>query len=146
LTVNLVSYANLIDLPLLAEYAAECSIPEIGPAHPQPQIYAAMEKNGLMQCFGAPWEGAFAGFGSVLTPVLPHYGLKVATVESLFVSQDKRRCGLGRELMRMIEQYSREQSSVGILYSAPAGGQLERVLDRSKHYRRTNTVFYRSFQ
>jgi GNAT superfamily N-acetyltransferase len=135
--------------PLIAEYAKECSIPAIGPISPQPYMYAAMESAGVMQSFAAYLGGSgghsapgLVGFANVLTPVLPHYGLKVATVETLFVNQQGRKSGAGRELMLALERYAHEQGCVGILYSAPAGGQLERVLS-AKKYQRTNSVFYR---
>jgi GNAT superfamily N-acetyltransferase len=105
-------------------------------------MYAAMEAAGVMQSFAAYMAGQLTGFANVLTPVLPHYGLRVATVETLFVAAAVRKYAIGRELMLAIETYAHEVGCVGILYSAPAGGQLERVLS-AKKYQQTNSVFYR---
>jgi len=127
--------------PLIAEYAKECSIPAIGEVDPQPETYAAMERAGLMQSFAA-YHGGLVGFANVLTPVLPHYGKRVATVETLYVTPVARRLGIGRELMLAIERYAASLDCAGVLYSSPAGGQLERVLE-AKKYLRTNAVFFK---
>jgi len=77
-------------------------------------------------------------------PVMPHYSKRVATVESIFVTESARKSGIGKELMSVIEAYAKEKGCVAILYSAPAGGKFERVLDASKRYRRSNSVFVRN--
>ena len=128
---------------LLAEYAAECSIPAIGPIDPQPQIYKSLEDAQVMQCFGA-FDPDLIGFGNVLMSVFPHYGRKIATIESLFVAHAHRRTSAGSELMRVIEGFVKDAGCEGILYSAPAQGKLERLLEAKKQYHRTNAVFYRS--
>ena len=133
---------------LLAEYAAECSIPSIGDINPQPEMYTAMEHVGLLKCLGAYQWGVLVGFANVLTSVLPHYGRKVATIESLFVAKASRPDGIGKELMQAVEQYAKSAGCTSILYSAPAGGKLERLLYlksmRKKGYSHTNSVFCRS--
>ncbi len=140
-----ISFTEVLECPdLLAEYAAECSIPEIGKINPQPQIYAALEQNGVMQCFGVFAGDRMVGFANVLTTVLPHYGQKMATLESLFVSKKFRNGGAGGKLMDAVEAYAKEAGCVGILYSAPAGGKLERLLAASKRYKRTNAIFFGS--
>lgn len=129
--------------PMIAEYAEECSIPAIGKINPQGRAYAAMEDAGLMQSFVAYDGEGLAGFANVLTPVMPHYGVRVATSETLFIA---KRSGLGTDLMRAMEEYAKRVGCVGILVSAPTGGRFERYLDASKQYQRTNSVFFRSFR
>jgi GNAT superfamily N-acetyltransferase len=141
-----VTYLDILAAPeLLAEYAAECSIPEIGTVNPQAETYAALEKAGVVQMFGAFYVEHMVGFASVLVTVLPHYGKKVATLESLFVSQANRSGGLGAHLISAVEEFARQAGCVAILYSAPAGGSLEKLLNLHKKYRHTNTVFCRAF-
>jgi GNAT superfamily N-acetyltransferase len=135
----------LAEAGLIAEYAAECSIPAIGEINPQAETYAAMENIGIMHSFAAFYGERMVGFATVLTPVMPHYSKRVATIESLFVARESRRSGAGHELMRAVEGYAEQSGCVGILYSSPAGGQLERLLETSKHYQRTNAVFFRRF-
>ena len=140
--IELVSYARLLEqTALLEEYAAECSIPEIGKATPNPAIYAAMETAGLLQCFMAWHMERVVGFASVLLPVMPHYSVRVSTVESIFITQSARNTGIGGWLMKAIEGFSRDHGCAVVLWSAPAGGQFERVLSRNKRYRQTNSVF-----
>ncbi len=136
---TVLSHTELID-----EYTAECSITAIGPIDPQSHIYQAMENAGVSQCFGAFIDGKIVGFCNVLTTVLPHYGRKMATIESLFVSKAHRDTSAGRELMAAVEAHAKDAGCVGILYSAPAGGKLEELLSlKWKSYKHTNTVFYR---
>lgn len=130
---------------LIAEYAEECSIPGIGAIDPQQAIYEALEHSGMLQSFAAFNGDKMVGFANILTPVLPHYGKRVATVESLFMGKANRNTGAGGELMRHIENFAKEQGCMGILYSAPAESALEYLL-QAKDYQRTNAVFYRRFE
>ena len=149
ITVCTGSYLNVLDSPqseaLLAEYAAESSIAGIGPVNPSREIYAMLEEKGALQCFIARRDEQIVGFGTVLVSIVPHYSRKAATIESLFVPSACRRFGIGGRLMQAIERFAHDSGCAGILYSAPAGGKLERVLDSHKAYQRTNTVFFRRF-
>ena len=146
--IRSIQYSDILGAPnateLLAEYAAECSIPEIGKANPQTEMYEAMQRSGMLHTFGAfeGWE--LVGFAAVLVFVLPHYGRKIANVESLFVAQSRRPSNAGRELMDAIEKHARQEGCQVMLYNAPAGSQLEKLLTLLKPYRRTNSVFCRS--
>lgn len=143
-----VSYAEILEAPnakaLLDEYAQECSIPLIGEACPQADMYSAMEATGMFQAFGVFDEERLIGFAALLIYVLPHYGRKIATVESLFLSKAHRSAQGGSALMETIESYAKEQGCVAILYNARAESQLERLLTLLKPYERTNSVFCRS--
>ena len=143
-----IGFADILSAPnareLIAEYSAECSIAEIGPINPQKAIYAALEANRAMQCFGAFKDDTLTGFATVLVSVNPHYGRKLAVIESLFVTAENRRSDAGTELLAAVESYARGTECAGILYSAPAGGSLERLLQRRAQYTLTNTVFFRS--
>jgi GNAT superfamily N-acetyltransferase len=144
LTIKPVSIASLLEsAALIAEYSAECSISEIGDIAPQADLYERLEKNGALRCFGAFDGDKLIGFGNVLVYVLPHYGELIATVESLFIAKAYRNSSAGSLLMRTMEAHSKQANCVGILYSCPVGGQLERLLEVSKPYARTNAVFYR---
>jgi GNAT superfamily N-acetyltransferase len=130
---------------LIAEYAAECSIPAIGEINPQAYIYDALQSSGVLRSFIALDNDKVVGFANVLTPILPHYGKRVASIESLFIATAYRKNGIGQELMREVERYANSAGCVGILYSSPAGGELEKLLDGKIAYQRTNTVFYMGF-
>ena len=131
---------------LLAEYSDECSIPEIGKPNPRADLYAQMESNGFMHCFGVFANKELIGFETILLYVLPHYGRKIASVESLFVAKSHRAGGSGLLLMRAVEEAAATSGCAAMIYSAPAGGQLEKLLSLRKNCRLTNAVFTRKLQ
>lgn len=128
---------------LLSEYAAECSIPEIGQICPQPEMYAAMERMGIVRVSGVFAGRSLVGFSSVIHSVLPHYGRKTATLESMFIEKESRRGGAGLKLMEAIEQDGTQNACGSALYSAPAGSQLEKMLSMQEKYRRVSSIFVR---
>lgn len=134
--------ARLQDEPeLLKEYAKECSIPELGEINPQWAMYDQMERAGMCQFFGAFDGEQLIGFASLLIYMLPHYGVKAASCESIFTSAAHRKSGAGSRLIKRIEIYAKEQGCKGMLYSAPTQGKLELLLSFRKSCRRTNAVF-----
>lgn len=141
-----VTYRQLLDDPacdaLLEEYAEECSLPEIGKFSPQRDLYAAMEASGGLQCFGIYQDTVLVGFISLLIYVLPHYGKKIATTESIFLSREHRKMGL--EMLRFIEAYAEEKGCRAVLYTAPAGSRFSTLLSIRGQYRHSNNVFVRS--
>jgi GNAT superfamily N-acetyltransferase len=124
---------------LIAEYEAEAKSPELPPAAPQWQQYAALERAGVLDVITARHDGALIGFVSVLKANLPHYGGDVSVVESLFVSAAHRGTGAGRALIKAAECIA-SCNGPGLLITAPAGSALERVLPRLG-FRHSNTVF-----
>jgi GNAT superfamily N-acetyltransferase len=140
IAVAAIAYIDVKDqTALLAEYAAECSVPAVGQPNPQWEMYERMQAAGLMQAFAVYVDGAMVGFAGVLVTVLPHYGFRAATVESLFVASAHRSSGAGTRLMAAIEKYARTAGCRLILYGAPAGGQLEALL--GKRYTRTSSMY-----
>jgi GNAT superfamily N-acetyltransferase len=128
---------------LLAEYAAECSIPALGETNPQWEMYEMLQASGKLRVFGAYHIGLI-GFATVLLSELPHYGVRAGIVESLFVGSAYRKTGAGRLLMMAVEEAARYAGCKGVLYSAPVGGKLEKVLDADTSVSRTNTVFFKA--
>ena len=144
-----VSFREILSAPnaqtLFDEYSAECSIPELAPINPQPYLYEAMERSGGLQCFGVYEDETLVGFAAVLIYVLPHYGKKIATTESIFIAEKQRHYGLGRELLFYIEKYAKEHGCSVFLYTAPAGSRFAKMLSiNADRYRRTNIVYLRS--
>ena len=150
---------------LIDEYAAECSVPEVGKIRLQAGTYAQLEAAGVLTCFGVYEEYGFddkgdgvihgtrlphgffqrlIGFASVLINVLPHYGRKVATVESLFMAKARRSHGTWHALKNTLEDHSRESGCVALIYTARADGQLAKLLTASPDHPKTHEVFCRS--
>ena len=143
-SIRRVSYSEILSAPnaqrLIAEYAAECSIPD---AEPQVAMYAAMEQAGALACFGAYADEELVGFISIVTSPMPHNGKRVATVESFFVRSLLRGCGAGNFLLDAAEEYATESGCLGILNTARIGSRLDNVLRRRAGYEATHTVHTR---
>jgi GNAT superfamily N-acetyltransferase len=143
--IRRVSHSEILASPaLLEEYAAECSIPQIGPINPQADIYKALEGAGLMTFFGAFEGEQLFGFASMVTTINPHYGVKLATMESLFVADEHRSGGSGIDLMAAIEEHATAEGCTAVLYSAPSGSRFADVLEKHRSYICTNEVYCRS--
>lgn len=133
-----ISYADILDSPnskeLMDEYAAECSSPELGRINPNREMYAVLENSGGFQAFGVYDGDILIGFACVLVYVLPHYSVKIATTESIFISDKYRNSGLGDELMDIVEFHAREVGCEKFIYSAPVGSRFSKLLGyRAKH-------------
>lgn len=141
-----VSYSTILDDPnaeaLLAEYAAECSLPELGTPSPQRELYAMLEASGGFQAFGVYDGDRIVGFAAVLIYVLPHYGKKIAATESIFISKIQR--GSGHGLLGYLNEYARKNGCVAFLYSAPKGSKFDRMMSVMDEYKHTNNVYLRS--
>jgi len=125
--VRAIRYADVLGAPNAAElisgYAAECSVPMVGVINPQVDIYSAMEQSGIARCFGVYDGKTLVGFSNVMHTMLPHYGVKVAATESLYIDKDYRRGGAGSRLMSAGECDARESGCVSALYSAPVNSR-----------------------
>lgn len=142
-----VSYAEIKNAPNFKElfdaYTKECSIEEIGECAPQWDTYSMLEHSLILQCFGVYADGELKGFASLIGTPLPHYGKKVATVESIFVADEPQLGAAGFKLILAIERYCTDAGCVAILYSAPVGSRFDRFLSISPDYRHTNRVYCR---
>lgn len=135
-----VGYSEILDDPnwpaLLAEYAAECSLPELGEASPQRDLYDLLEKSGGFQAFGVYDNETLVGFSSVLIYVLPHFGKKIASSESIFVAQPS---GSGLDLIDSMKAHARVNECSHFIWSARVGSRFDLLL---KHlHRHTNNVY-----
>lgn len=143
-----VQFRTILDAPnaesLLAEYAAECSLPELGTTNPNAEMYSRLEAGGMRTL--AVYDGEIlVGFATLLTYILPHYGKKVAATESIFVAAEHRP-RIGNELVDFIEQEARKNDCAAVLYSAPAGSRFSRMLSLLPKYRHSNDVYVRKLQ
>lgn len=125
----------ILDSGLLDKYAQECATPLLGEINPDRALYAAMEKSGMLACFGLFDGDTLIGFATVLVTVYPHWSKKVATMESLFSLR------WGTELMAHVKKFAREQGCTTIFYSAPVGGRMEKLLETKKSCERTSSIF-----
>lgn len=128
---------------LLVKYGAESSIAEIGTPAPCMATYRSMAASGVLHIVGA-FDPELVGFASVLIIGLPHYaGRRVASMESFFVTPKARGGGTGIHLLRAAEELARDLGAQALMVSAPVGGRLASVMERTAGYRETNRVFTR---
>lgn len=130
---------------LVLEYAKESSIEGMPAANPQHEMYRAMERTGMFHVFAAFDGEEVIGFLTMLTTILPHYGIKGATVESFFVASSHRGTGAGIKLIRHAERFAKEAGCECMMLSAPTGSRLSEVAPRVG-YRHTNEIYYRGLK
>ena len=120
-------FADPASTVLLRAYAAECLVPD---AEPQPAVYEAMERAGVLRCFAAYSNpgSLLVGFCSVLCAVVPHDGHLVAKTESLFVDPSYRHTSAFEDLFAAAEQHATAAGCRVLTCSARVGSQLDRVL------------------
>lgn len=147
LTVRPCTAAELEQAPafgaLMAEYLAEAGRAITADPAPQIAMYKAQEAAGTMRFAGAWAGGDLVGMMVVALSVVPHFGMTVATTETLFVSAKARKTGAGKALLSLADDMAREYGAVGVLVSAPVGGVLSKVLPRSG-FKHTNELFFKA--
>ena len=140
--------ADLVAAPnlqaLLAEYAAESALQDLGAAHAQIDTYHQLEAVGAIHPLAAYDAGELIGFLILLISPLPHFGKIAGSSESFFVTASHRRTGAGQALLQAAEQLAQELGAAGMFVSAPADSRLARVMSRSSTYRMTNVVHFKA--
>lgn len=132
-------------LELLEEYAAEAAIGGLPHPSVKKEAYYYLESVGGIATFGAFLDDILIGFITVLAPEMPHYSAKVAVGESFFVAKAHRKTGAGLRLLHAAENYAKASGSLGLLVSAPFGGNLAEVLPHVG-YIETNRVFFKAVE
>lgn len=126
---------------LLQSYGEESAIPGMPTPKAQCDAYRFMESTGTLHVFGAYLDTKLVGFISLLVTNLPHYGATVAMSESVFVLAEHRHTGAGMKLLATAKKAARNLNCKGLLMSAPAKGQLAKVLPNIG-FTHTNDVFF----
>lgn len=127
---------------LIEEYANESAIAGMPRPNYQFGMYRLMEVAGDFHLIAAYVDDVLVGFLSLVINVVPHYGKRVASTESYFVTESHRKGGPGLDLLRAAEWIAKANGAVGMLICAPKGGKLARVMPRAK-YKHTNEVFFK---
>jgi len=126
---------------LIREYAEECGNALVGTPVPQRDRYENLEAAGMGQCFAAFESLKLVGFAFVLVTAVPHYDVKLAAVESVFVT---KAASCGALLMTRVNDYAASMGCATIFYTAPVGSRLARLLFLcADEYTHTSHVFSR---
>lgn len=129
---------------LVTAYAIESSIAGLPTPKGNMDSYIALENAGLMYSYCAYLDDKMIGFANALVVVMPHYGEKIATMESWFVAEEFRYTGVGLQLKKQIEATVKEAGAVGILVSTPVDSTLALVMERQKSYVESHRVFFKA--
>ena len=123
---------------LIAEYAKDCLVDGY---QPQEAIYEAMDKAGILHCFGAYIQGELVGFVSVIVNVMAHSGKKMATVESIFALPSYRQYGIGLHLINAARDKARSEGCELIAYSPRIDSQFDKILSQRKSCSKTHVQY-----
>lgn len=142
-TSELMQHSDFGQLRL--EYSEGGHIDGLPPTDAKLSSYASLEATGFFHIFGAFLEdGRLIGLVTVLTPFVPHYGMTVASTESLFVMKAYRQTGAGLRLIRTAERCAKSLGSPALMISAPDVGPLREILPALK-YRETAHIYMKVF-
>jgi GNAT superfamily N-acetyltransferase len=133
-----IHYSEILkDKALIEEYAKDCAVDY----NPQEEIYRSLDKSGVLYCFGSFSSGELAGFVSIVVSVMPHNGMKMAGVESIFVRPQYRKNGVGLELKRVARDCAKELDCNLIVYLPRIGSEFDLLLSRSKSCTKTHVQY-----
>lgn len=119
----------------------ECANRSMGAASINPEYYETAEKSGLLHAAAIYSDGVLVGGVTVLVTQFPHFSVRGACIESLFLLPEYRNSRGGLMLLKAAKNMARVAGAPGLYISAPAGSALEK-LARAKGLRHTNTVFF----
>lgn len=129
---------------LVAEYAAECAIDGMPAPEYRMQSYLSLEEAGALASWGAFADGRLIGFVVTVSPVIPHYGMTVTVIESIFVAKAYRHTGAGIRLEYVAADYAQSIGSPGIMANSPHDSEFAEVLPRMG-YVPVSRSFFRKF-
>lgn len=147
--IKRIPFAELSTRPefdfLVSEYADECQISGLPRCVYDSSTYFLLENSGTMQWTAAFVNDSLVGFSSLIVTKMPHYSQILAVTESIFVSKEHRGSGAGMMLIREMEFIARDSGAIAILFSAPVGGCLNKLMPNIG-YLHTNEVFFKAIQ
>ena len=115
---------------IVRDYCEESGNPDLGEAVPALDFYERMEQADAVRC-AAAYEGErIVGIVVVVTTLYPHFGKRIASVESLWLDRKHRAGGAGLKLIRKAQALAREMGAVGIYYGARSGSRLAQLYGR----------------
>lgn len=121
---------------------------EVGPAVDVKQPHVDWTQLQLLDDQGrivalAAWHGDdLAGYSVGILSTHTHDLNDLCLInDSFFVADEYRPGGAGMDLMRATEAAARDAGANHVLWCAPVGGRLERLLDGLRDYWRRETVF-----
>ena len=131
-------------LELISLYSDECRIQGMPVPNPDKDLYQALEESGLYHFFEVLLNGDLVGFTGCMISPNPHYGVKIMSIESLYISPDARKAGVGTELIRELRKFS-EELKVPLFLGGPRGSAMSKylnILESKGECKNVYEVFY----
>lgn len=140
-----VSIATLFDDPSFVkateDYLADSGNPFIGSVpNPNREGYEILESTGQWRCCAAYEGNLLVGFVAVLASEHFHYGVRVASCETLWLSKEHRKGPAGLRLIREAKRLAKDMGAVALYASAPTASRLAMLFDRIAT--KTDEVFF----
>ena len=129
---------------VIEEYTAESAVKEMLPVQTNLDLYIKLSESGVMVTLGVFDDDVVVGYANFLLSPNLHYSKITGVTESFFVKKNYRHTGAGKTLLKEMENIAKEKGAVAFLVSAPTGSKLSHVMEKSKSYRETNKVFFKS--
>lgn len=140
--IELVTVDDLYSRPgfeaMIAEYA-KLAIKKMPTPLYRKEDYLPLQAVGILSVWCTMYDNEVVGFASCLISKIPHYGVAVAIVESLFVMDSARHLGLGIRFMDKIERHARAAGVSAVFASCPIGSTFCKVLNHRNYSAETTT-------
>lgn len=140
--IERVTVDELYTLPgfedMIAEYAL-LAIKKLPKPLYRKEDYLPLERAGILTVWCAIHDGLVVGFATCLISSIPHYGIRIAIGESLFVRESVRTGGYGVRFIDAIERHAATAGAIAVFMSCPLGSDYARVLERRNYSAETTT-------
>ena len=106
--------------------------------------YAPLEAAGVLSVWAVTCGYMVVGFASCIASRIPHYGVGVAIVESLFVREVSRYSGVALKLLSTLEAHAVALKAPALFVSCPVHSDFKRVLLR-RNYSDETVTYVKAF-
>lgn len=108
------------------------------------EIYRSLEANGNLFVIKALDDGTLMGAIIILLYISPHYSVKLAQVDLVFLDKKYRNTRAGLEMLKQAEDVSKRNGAIGISFNAHIHTALEELLNIKK-YKLTHRIYFKPF-
>lgn len=108
------------------------------------EMYQKLEDSGVLHIVRAREDEKLLGCINILIYVSPHYSVKLAQVDLVYLDEKYRTAGAGLRMVKEAEIIAQEQGALGISFNAHVHTALEDLLNVKK-YKLTHRVYFKAF-
>lgn len=108
------------------------------------EMYKKLEANGVLFIVRARDDDKLLGCINILIYVSPHYSLKLAQIDLVYLDKEYRETSAGLRMIKEAEAIAQEQGAYGISFNAHVHTSLEDLLNLKK-YTLTHKIYFKAF-